>query len=288
MSSTSSRPPTSLPGCPDKCGNVSIPYPFGIGDGCAATRLNRNFTITCNDTFQPPRPMVGDPSMPTEVIDISLEHGEMRVYGPVSYTCFTSDTGPDNYTGGFSWEGTPFIPSTTRNSFMAIGCNTMGIIGSYMRSNPDLFLAGCYSYCQAINSTSDGAPCIGKGCCETTISPNLTDFAAILVFNHSSVWKFNPCFYAMLVEVGWYSFKQQDLVTHLGFINNRAKRGVPVVNDWAIRNGSCPKDGEKAPKDYACVSSNSYCVSASNGPGYICDCSEGYKGNPYLPKGCQG
>nr|XP_045084253.1 wall-associated receptor kinase 2-like [Aegilops tauschii subsp. strangulata] len=288
LSATSSGISIALPGCPDKCGNVSIPYPFGIGNGCAAASLNSYFTVTCNSTFQPPRPMIGDPSGLSEIIDISLERAEMRVYGPVSYNCFTSNTTVmDNYTSGFNLVGTPFIPSTTRNRFMVIGCNTMGIIGGYLHSNPDLYVAGCYSYCQGINSTSNGAPCTGKGCCETTITPNLTDFAALLIINQSSVWTFNPCFYAMLAEVGWYSFRQQDLVGHLGFINKRAKRGVPVISDWAIRNGSCPKDGATALMGYACVSSNSYCVGATNGPGYMCNCSEGYEGNPYLPRGCQ-
>ncbi|KAI4988371.1 hypothetical protein ZWY2020_030001 [Hordeum vulgare] len=288
LSATTSGISIALPGCPDKCGNVSIPYPFGIGNGCAAANLNSYFTVTCNSTFQPPRPMIGNPSGLSEIIDISLERGEMRVYGPVSYNCFASNTTiVDNYTSGFNLVGTPFIPSTNRNRFMVIGCNTMGIIGGYLHSNPDLYVAGCYSYCQGINSTSNGAPCTGKGCCETTITPNLTDFAALLIINQSSVWTFNPCFYAMLAEVGWYSFRQQDLVGRLGFINERAKRGVPVIADWAIRNGSCPMDGATAPMGYACVSSNSYCVGATNGPGYMCNCSEGYEGNPYLPRGCQ-
>uniref|UniRef100_A0A0D9Y1G2 Protein kinase domain-containing protein n=1 Tax=Leersia perrieri TaxID=77586 RepID=A0A0D9Y1G2_9ORYZ len=286
-STTASEPTISLPGCPDKCGNISIPYPFGIGAGCAATSLSSYFTITCNDTFQPPRPMVRDKLETREVISISLEHGEVRIYGPVSYTCFTSNTTmPDNSTTGFTLEGTPFVPSTTRNRFMVIGCNALGIIGGYMHNNPDLYVGGCYSYCQGIKSTSNGALCTGMGCCETTIIPDLTDFAAILVMNQSTVWDFNPCFYAMLVEVGWYRFRQQDLVGHLSFVNERANRGVPVIHDWAIRNGSCP-EGKKVPKDYACVSSNSNCVQASNSQGYLCKCSEGYEGNPYLPNGCQ-
>ncbi|KAM0896177.1 hypothetical protein ACQ4PT_023353 [Festuca glaucescens] len=288
LSATSSGLSISLPGCPDKCGDVSIPYPFGIGNGCAAASINSFFTVNCNNTFHPPRPMINDPSASVEIIDISLERAEMRVYGPVTYSCFSSNTTVmDNYTGGITLVGTPLLPSTARNRFMVIGCNTMGIIGGYTHSNPDPYVAGCYSYCQGINSTSNGAPCTGKGCCETTIPPNLIDFGAIFVINQSSVWTFNPCFYAMLAEVGWYSFRQQDLVGRLGFINERAKRGVPLVLDWAIRNGSCPKDGAKAPIGYACVSSNSYCVGAINGPGYMCNCSEGYEGNPYLPTGCQ-
>jgi len=284
ISTTSSKLAVSLPGCPAKCGNITIPYPFGIGAGCAATSLNPYFAVTCNDTFQPPRPMIGHTSTPREVIDISLEHGEVRVYGPVGYSCFkANNTISENYTAEFSLEGTPLIASTTKNRFTVIGCSALGIIGG---RNPDPYVAGCFSYCQGINNTEDGAACTGMGCCETTISPNLTVILAE-VSNMSISWIFNPCFYAMLVEVGWYSFRKQDLVGHR-FINERATRGAPVVSDWAIRNGSCPKERTIAPKDYACVSTNSYCISASNGPGYLCNCSEGYGGNPYLREGCQG
>lgn len=288
---TSSERALSKPGCPDKCGNVTIPYPFGIGEGCAASSRNPYFVLSCNNASQPqpPRPTITATFEAVEVIDISLEHGEMRVYNNVSYRCFASNTTiSDNYTAGFIFlNNTPFIPST-RNHFAVIGCRTLGLISGYTYTHSsDLYGTGCYSYCQGLNSTSDGAPCTGKGCCETAISSNLTDFVADLSIDQSGVRSFNPCFYAMVVEAGWYSFRKQDLVGHLGFIRERAPRGVPVVGDWAIRNGSCQKDGAEAPKDYACVSSNSYCVSASNGQGYLCHCSQGYEGNPYLLEGCQ-
>uniref|UniRef100_A0A8I6XZI7 Protein kinase domain-containing protein n=1 Tax=Hordeum vulgare subsp. vulgare TaxID=112509 RepID=A0A8I6XZI7_HORVV len=107
------------------------------------------------------------------------------------------------------------------------------------------------------------------GCCEAAIPANLTTFGVVFQMNQSKVWGFNPCFYAMVAEVGWYDFRQQDLVVvgSLGFINDRAQRGAPIVADWAIKNGSCPEEGKDAPNDYACISANSYCMAANNGPG---------------------
>ncbi|CAN6343869.1 unnamed protein product [Urochloa humidicola] len=283
-----SRLSVSLPGCPGKCGNVSIPYPFGIGEECAATSLNSYFNLTCNDTFHPPRPTtIGDQAGVVEITDISIEHGEMRVLSPISHICFaSSNTTFNKVGGGYNLQSTPFLPSPSRNRFMVIGCNTLGLIGGY-KGAASQYATGCYSYCEGINSTSDGAPCDGMGCCEAAIPANLTSFGVSFEMNKSKVWEFNPCFYAMVTEVGWYSFRKQDLVGNLGFIDTRAKRGAPIIADWAIRNGSCPEEGKEPPSGYACASANSYCMAANNGPGYLCQCSKGYEGNPYILNGCQ-
>jgi hypothetical protein len=58
--------------------------------------MNSFFTVTCNSTFSQLQPL-----------HVATMMG--------------------NYTGGFNLVGTPFILSTTRNRFMVIGCNTMGL-----------------------------------------------------------------------------------------------------------------------------------------------------------------
>ncbi|VAH97230.1 unnamed protein product [Triticum turgidum subsp. durum] len=276
----------SLPGCPDKCGDVPIPYPFGIGEDCAAASRNNYFNLICNSTIDPPWPMVGYPEAVAEVADISLEHGEMRVLSPVRHICFNSNTTSTKFTGGYQLQDTPFLPSPSRNHFTVIGCKTMGLIGG-QKGAASQYVAGCYSYCDGVNNTSDGAPCAGMGCCEAAIPANLTTFEVKFEMNQSKVWDFNPCFYAMVAEVGWYNFRQQDLTGSLGFMNDRAQGGAPIIADWAIRNGSCLEEGKDTPNDHACISANSYCMAANNGPGYLCQCSKGYEGNPYLLNGCQ-
>ncbi|KAK3140241.1 hypothetical protein QOZ80_5AG0398020 [Eleusine coracana subsp. coracana] len=198
---TSSRPSLSLPGCPEKCGDVLIPYPFGIGAHCAATNLSSYFDLICDDTLDPPLPTLGDITGYVEITNISLENGEIRVLIPVSYICFTSNTRYHWSTAGYGlMEISPFRPSSTRNRFTVIGCNTLGIISGY-KGTTNQYVTGCYSYCENINSTSDGAKCDGMGCCEAAIPPNLTAVDAVFEMNQSRVWNFNPCFYAMVAEM---------------------------------------------------------------------------------------
>uniref|UniRef100_A0A0D9VWT2 Protein kinase domain-containing protein n=1 Tax=Leersia perrieri TaxID=77586 RepID=A0A0D9VWT2_9ORYZ len=295
-SSTSAVSPTAgrvvtLPGCPDKCGNVTIPYPFGVGDRCAAVGLNPYFNLTCNGSRSPPVPMWGDPGLQVEVIDISLDRGELRLYALPSYVCYASANNlSTNQTFFLSLEGSPFRVSSSRNRLTVIGCSTLGMAagtGGAARGDDDVYATGCYTYCGSLNVTGgDGAPCAGTGCCQVAISADVPYLGAVVQVDNwtNTAWRFNPCFYAMVAEDGWYSFRRRDLEGVLRYYNETVEAGgVPVVIDWAVRDGWCPATEEK----YACVSANSHCVNSTNGIGYTCHCSQGYQGNPYLNDGCQ-
>ncbi|RCV39644.1 hypothetical protein SETIT_8G240100v2 [Setaria italica] len=282
------------PGCPSMCGNVNIPYPFGIGDECA---LGSDFAITCNHSFNPPRPYTGD----FEVISISLEAGEMRVFSDVSYICYNSSKTTDS-TGVITWTlsfNPAFLISPTRNVFTGIGCDTW----AYLNGREDFsFFSGCITTCNSLDEAAeDNEVCTGLGCCQSSIPTKLTTIK-IGWGNQENyrnlAWEYSPCNYAFIGEKGWYHFNRTDLTRDANnktFTDRVGSRTIPMVLDWAIRDGgSCkapPKDAGASAKPTApaCISRNSFCVSATQGPGYLCNCSKGYTGNPYdadVTRGC--
>ncbi|CAO2150219.1 unnamed protein product [Urochloa humidicola] len=299
-SSSGIAPPPAVaaprPGCPSICGTVNIPYPFGIGVECAWPGTgsdNLDFTITCNHSFNPPRPYIGD----FEIISISLEAGEMRVFSPVSYICYnSSNTTESNGFSSWSLDFATFLISPVRNVFTGIGCDTLALLAG--REDGSYF-SGCYISCLSLHEAAqDGEECTGLGCCQTSVPTNLTTVnIGWGNYTHTNLaWKYSPCNYAFIAEKGWYHFKRRDLTrlankTFTDRVGNN--KTVPMVLDWAIRDGgSCrapPNNGGASPKPTApsCISRNSACVNATQGPGYLCKCSQGYTGNPYITDGCR-
>uniref|UniRef100_K3ZP23 Protein kinase domain-containing protein n=1 Tax=Setaria italica TaxID=4555 RepID=K3ZP23_SETIT len=287
------------PGCPSMCGNVTIPYPFGIGVECAWPGLGSNnfdFTITCNHSFNPPRPYIGD----FEVVNISLEAGEMRVFSPVSYTCYnSSNTTASNGVIGWTLDfiDTVFLISPTRNVFTAIGCYTWAYLNGRVDSS---FFTGCITTCNSLHAAAqDGEECTGLGCCQSSIPTNLSRIHIFWANDDSYTptnvaWEYSPCSFAFIAEKGWYNFTRSDLTRDANktFTDRVGDTTIPMVLDWSIRDGgSCrapPKDAGASAKSTApaCISRNSFCVNATQGPGYLCNCSKGYTGNPYITDGC--
>jgi hypothetical protein len=93
------------------------------------------------------------------------------------------------------------------------------------------------------------------------------------------------CGYAVMMEAAAFHFRTAYLNTTLFWDENDGR--VPVVLNWVVGNETCDVASKKADL-YACRSNNSKCIDSSNGIGYLCNCNDGYDGNPYLTDGCKG
>lgn len=266
------------PGCQNQCGNVSIPYPFGIDD--PSCYRNQYFNLTCRKDSETDglKPFWGE----LEVLHISTL-GQMIVTNGIGWDCYSQNgtSSSRNPTWMNLYERGPFTFSDTRNKLIAVGCDNKAYInGSWGR----VFTSGCMSYCKDEASVTNGS-CNGIGCCQSSIPAGMKKFEVTLesFSNHREVWEFNPCSYSFLGDKDQFNFSVSDL--HLYNFWDRSKT-VPVVLDWMAANETC--EIAKANKmDYACRSEKSYCNYSDN-LGYGCNCLSGYQGNPYIQGGCQG
>ena len=258
----------ALPGCATHCGNMSIPYPFGTTPECY---LNEEFFISCNSTGHA---FLTDSRI--EVLSISVS-GDLRVLSWVARDCY-NESGR-GVGGNDPWMALAKFPiSYTRNKFMTVGCDTYAFLEGSLGKR---YKTGCLSLCESIGGVTDGS-CSGIGCCQTTIPANVRSINISLnsYDNYVGVWDFNPCGFAFVAEDGTYNFSSTDLQD----LRNITR--VPTVLDWSIGDEDCEKAKDNV-TSYACKE-NSYCYNSDNGPGYRCNCSNGYEGNPYLSHGCKG
>lgn len=272
---------------------MDIPYPFGIGTSC----FRKDFEISCiNNGSAGDVPVLATAdNRAVQVLNLSVAPWpEARVLLPVAWQCFSPN---GTSTGSFSGE-VDFNPrsvyriSDTQNELFVLGCNTFiynkagnGEGGRYRYA----YYTGCVAYSNDSGDPRDGA-CAGIGCCHVDIPPGLTDNSMSMRYDNDS-WphvnqEYCPCDYAFIVEKGSYTFRASDLTSM------PRDQTMPLVLDWAIRdNGSVPMSCEQAARSptggggYACVSDHSECVNSANG-GYVCNCTKGYEGNPYVRGGC--
>jgi Wall-associated receptor kinase galacturonan-binding len=270
------EPAIALEGCQDTCGGVRIPYPFGIGPNCSLG----GFDVECNTTYNPPKLIFHT----VKVHNISLSSGQIRVNNPISSQCY--DPNYNNISNiKYQWNlsGIPFRFNNEKNKFTVIGCNTLAYIE--FGNETDLNWGGGVSFCSGKDSIINGS-CSGIGCCQTAI-PKQTNYYYITfadTYGNSTIRKYNfsLCSYAVLMEDEGFVFSSDYITT-----NKLYNQQMPVVLDWAIGNETC-KIAQANKTSYVCISDDSVCVNSINGPGYLCNCSDGYEGNPYLRGGCQG
>ena len=278
----------ALPACRDRCGNITIPYPFGVGAGCFRDDGRGGFQLECNDSRSTPRLTVTGYGM--RITGLSVATSEARAHLRATRRCYDSRGRLVSQSGAtfVPLVGSHYLFSQAKNRLVTLGCPSLG----YLNDVAGYYVSGCMAMCQPQKFNASGS-CTGVACCQSTIPPAvdyyepfLLDFTKehrdrdIAFYSNKTT-----CRYVFLVETKWLSTRYTGDSEYLNWTKDFA---VPVILDWAIRNvGNCSAARRNA-TDFACKSAGSRCFDATNGPGYRCSCPKGYDGNPYLDGGCAG
>ena len=266
--------PIALPNCPDKCGDVEIPCPFGLREGCY---ISQNFFVNCTNSFGPTQPILLGGLTAT---NFSLE-GQANILMYMAKDCYkhgVMDQDLSIWRDAYLDLGLNFTVSSTQNKFIVVGCDTYAYLN--FQQDKENFSTGCVSVCGSSRYIVNGS-CSGVGCCEVDI-PNGLNYVTLesrSFKNHIKVGAFNPCGYAFISQQTKFNFSIDSLHSL------QHQNMTPVVLDWAIGTETCKDIVNKS--RYTC-GGNSTCIDSDNGSGYRCKCMEGYLGNPYLNLSCEG
>ncbi|XP_057515421.1 wall-associated receptor kinase-like 8 [Amaranthus tricolor] len=257
LTASSSYPAIAKPGCPDQCGNIKIPFPFGFGaKNCFH---NEFYEITCNNaSFGTPKPFLQKFNL--EVKDINwmgkkasrssfeMENEEILIVGVT-----LQDVCKSKYSVDF--RRSPYLFSTVYNVLVVDGCGGSVVLKNRSRN----ILTGCAAVC--VNEAVDIATkdCYGIGCCQ----------ASFITYNTMGDDYEGLDFYELEVD---YEADSSACEMTAGLIDRRsvnksAESTVSMVLEWSAPDPT-PLQRLHFNEDCGC-------------------CYDYYEGSPYLPEGCQ-
>ncbi|CAL9215206.1 unnamed protein product [Arabidopsis halleri] len=272
--------PLALPNCKDHCGDVSVLYPFGIGQGCYKDKW---FEIVCiNSSEQISVPFLL--SIRREVISFDLgsyysiddrshyQSNKIHILGPLKHTgCSNGSVGDSS---SLNLKGSPFFISDN-NKFTAIGCNNKALM-----KGTGSQIVGCEATCKNETYKDDNVRgCLGDKCCQTKIPSGLQVFDA-------TVEKLEPskdgCQVAYLTQfqLAAFMFTPPELQEYRNYVMMELEWFLDVLPIPSEGSALCEAsiNGEQIPRSLGNLSAID---------GYQCWCKHGYEGNPYIPGGCQ-
>ncbi|CAL4979417.1 unnamed protein product [Urochloa decumbens] len=154
--------------CTRSCGDIAIPYPFGVEPGCYHAA---GFNLTCNNDQK--KLFLGDGTV--QVLEILVPDGRIIINSKrVVLDLYAGRNATANGTWGAGLpRGGPYVLSeSAMTRLVVIGC---GVQVDLRAGGHDFLLSSCTAVCPSINirdSIIEGQPgnCSGIGCCDTNIA----------------------------------------------------------------------------------------------------------------------
>lgn len=148
------------------------------------------------------------------------------------------------------------------------------------------YIVGCLATCDPKVPPKNGSCSGTAGCCQADLPKRVQVYQGFFnpLYNTTAIWRNTPCNYVTVMERA-ASFSTAYLTSPAFYYDEDDSRSH-VVMEWGITQSTCKAARVDKTVPYACVSSHSECV--TNEAGYLCKCSSGFRGNPYVAGGCAG
>ncbi|KAD7478346.1 hypothetical protein E3N88_01482 [Mikania micrantha] len=248
--------------CSDSCGDVTIPYPFGIGANCS---VNEWYVVDCNSST----PYLSA-FKNMKVLNVNLKEQTVRINVPgIVSRCQNSAQENSNHIPSIDLGNSPFLFSGKHNMFRVEGCGFAALL------NDGKVIAGCSTTCTNYSYNIETHHCIGLGCCLTQIYGNLKSYSMDLT-GLNMVDEDGACGSAFLGESRLSPIKR----TGNGYYANTTMTLIWYLTD---------NDFHEIPNCWEPKSRPSY-LALANGSSIVlrkCSCDVGRVGNPYLHYQCE-
>ncbi|CAE5957804.1 unnamed protein product [Arabidopsis arenosa] len=312
--------------CIDKCGDIKIPFPFGIGNGCY---LDEWYEIVCKKNASSGKEFPFLFKIKMEVVNISLPinydgyanfrlFSSIRVKSPISSVGCSSDGAESG--SPLNLTDSPFFFGDG-NSLVAVGCNNKASL-----TNVETRMVGCQSTCTTSNNSQsipffetfgcssryqgmlptnyipvcnttkkrEETICNGNGCCQASAPAGGQQVIGVTIanINDGNLTTGGECKVAFLTDEVYTlaNATKPELFLSEGHATVSLGWFIQTKNLSFRELLGCQNkdefDNTQLKRRTAKCTCDNHTISRTSYAS--CACLKGYRGNPYLRDDCKG